>query len=91
MSVLDFALCAWVGMSLAAIFRWAEGKQIAEIRPAWRRHAMWVASLPGFLFLVLFEIAFMAAKYLWAAAKVSLDSLRGIPQQEAGEESEVAA
>jgi hypothetical protein len=39
---------------------------------------------------VLFEIAFMAAKYLWAAAKVSVDSLRGIPQQEAGEESEVA-
>jgi hypothetical protein len=75
-------------MSVAAIFRWAEGRQIAEIRPAWRRHATWVASLPAYIFFVLFEIAVFACKYLWSAAKTSANSWNGIAQQEPAETSE---
>lgn len=84
MSVTAFDVCLvlWFGYSLWAVKGWGDGKQIADVRPTWRRLAQWVLSAPAYAFMVAALIVITAAKILIDAITTSSKSLVGIRQED---------
>lgn len=72
----------------------ASGRQLANIRPAWRRYCAIFLTAPFYFTFVLFIATCHCASLLWRASvngvKVFFDTVKGIPQPEETEEERKA-
>lgn len=83
---LSFALMTWWSAGLWWTMQQASGRQLANIRPAWRRCCAIFLTAPFYFTFVLFIAACDCASLLWRASangvKVFFDNVKGIPQPE---------